>query len=838
MARPVTPAAPAIYSITARTAVASWAHPTGSDPAILDYHLQLSTRSNFSTIASSVTSITGGPAGVTYNMVAFQPGTTYYVRVRARNADGYGDFSGGASFTTLPEVPGAPRNLKQDMSSGAYSSSMVRATWAAPSNDGGGAITGYDLQASTSSGFGSIAASWSGNSLAAQLTGLSYARGYHVRVRAKNAAGPGPWLTVGQSSGTWVFATSYNPPAAPSGVSTTLVNAQYAHVNWVPTTETSAPTNYTDVEQQNYEGANSGVWASVASPSSGFYGLTVGDGQALKWRLRAVNSYQGRIQRSAWVETSPLYTYPHRPGSPQAPRKPSVERLPDGNLKVWIASTNPYPVDSHEYEDRPGGGTPVTVGFGYRETEYAFTHVSPNPTVTHQYRARSVKGDLKSNWTDWSDVVSLAAPPLAPTDLRAEGASSLGSDVVAGESVTLRWQHNVGSDLGPQSAAQIRWRLAAAPSWNTITTGSSTALTFSVPNAEGQDLLWGVRTRGTVSAGYGDWSDTSTLTIRARPDSPTIIEPVSTVTSIPFEVSWDHGFPASAASRIRIDIAQAGRVLDTQFISPELGAEASTTELTTALVGGETYQILLASTSDGIFWSSSAEVTVLAVFPAPPAPEVSGYWDYEAASVTLTVANPPPVGAEVDATHNRIQRSLDGTNWATLATIMAGDTYTDPVPPLSADLQYRALAVSGVPSTAVGEPVALPWRHSRCRIYVNAGSDFDQVATASRSSTSISHGHEARLVHFEGRAKPVALFGQASALSESFSGFLSPHTSSPKEWAELASKAQIFCYRTCEGRRIFGVISKIQLRRIGPLTLLEFAVTEAGYEEGSDALQI
>lgn len=115
----------------------------------------------------------------------------------AASYDGDGTI-GDASFSTtwtlapIPRAPGAP-NLTS--LTDALPASF-RANFTAPSDIGGGAITGYELQVALDSGFTSGVHTFSGPGSPIDATGLTPASLYYARVRAINAYGNGAWSNV------------------------------------------------------------------------------------------------------------------------------------------------------------------------------------------------------------------------------------------------------------------------------------------------------------------------------------------------------------------------------------------------------------------------------------------------------------------------------------------------------------------------------------------------------------------------------------------------------------------------------------------------------------------
>lgn len=115
--------------------------------------------------------------------------------VRVRSSGSYGVFgsadSGTQTFTATripkaPSKPPAPVFQSVDVSS----ISFTRST---PSDNGGSAITTYEFQAATDSGFTSIAQAWTSTATNQTASPLSPGTQHWLRYRAVNSVGPGPW---------------------------------------------------------------------------------------------------------------------------------------------------------------------------------------------------------------------------------------------------------------------------------------------------------------------------------------------------------------------------------------------------------------------------------------------------------------------------------------------------------------------------------------------------------------------------------------------------------------------------------------------------------------------
>ena len=136
----------------------------------------------------------------------------YYVRIRARNADGASAYSSSA-FETPREITSPPSVAPTlTLSTG---SNSITARWNRVPD-----AVGYESQWSTrSTASGNVWSIFDPDHVSRQVTGLSPGTTYYFRVRAFNLEGDGPWSTI-QSA---VVPLPPSPTAAPTGIPTLTV---------------------------------------------------------------------------------------------------------------------------------------------------------------------------------------------------------------------------------------------------------------------------------------------------------------------------------------------------------------------------------------------------------------------------------------------------------------------------------------------------------------------------------------------------------------------------------------------------------------------------------------
>jgi titin len=187
---PTAPSAPtnAPTGLTATAASAtsialSWTAPTagGGTPTGYDVYETNSSGVTTSTLATNVASTSFTATGLT-------TGTTYYFRVAAEDQGHVGPESSTASAVPGPTPPAAPTALKA-----VDNGNLVDLSWKAPSNNGGAAVTGYNIYES-GTGFGaSITGPVNGNVMVsgtnAEISGLTAGTPVDLYVKAVNSAG-------------------------------------------------------------------------------------------------------------------------------------------------------------------------------------------------------------------------------------------------------------------------------------------------------------------------------------------------------------------------------------------------------------------------------------------------------------------------------------------------------------------------------------------------------------------------------------------------------------------------------------------------------------------------
>jgi len=156
--------------------------------------------------SGATTTPIGSTSSTSFTDETAQPGMTYWYVVTAHNSGGESDPSNEVSATISSSEPTVPPSAPA--LSAAAGDGVVNLSWTAPADDGGAAITGYQVYRGASSGSLALLTTV-GNVLGFQDTGVANGTTYWYAVAAVNSAGSGELSNA-------VSATPTAPAVAPS----------------------------------------------------------------------------------------------------------------------------------------------------------------------------------------------------------------------------------------------------------------------------------------------------------------------------------------------------------------------------------------------------------------------------------------------------------------------------------------------------------------------------------------------------------------------------------------------------------------------------------------------
>jgi hypothetical protein len=180
---PGKPGKPVVSNITPTGAKFTWTAASRGNANINDYGVYVSTSSSFAT------HVYAAYEGVvlTKTLNTLLPGTTYYMRTRAKSADGTGVYSDTVSFTTLPSTPAG-------LTSVTPTTNGQGATVVMTPPSGISSVNSYTVERRTPGGSWVVAASGSANP-SQLISGLTPGQTYEWRVAAVIGTYTSPYST-------------------------------------------------------------------------------------------------------------------------------------------------------------------------------------------------------------------------------------------------------------------------------------------------------------------------------------------------------------------------------------------------------------------------------------------------------------------------------------------------------------------------------------------------------------------------------------------------------------------------------------------------------------------
>ena len=268
------PSAPTMSSAVPGNAqvVLTWAAPSSNGgSSVSGYKIYRGSAAGGETLQATLGNV------LTYSNTGLTNGQTYYFKVSAINSLGEGPQSNEVSSTPA-STPSSPLSL-----AASAGSAQVTLTWAAPSSNGGAAITSYKIYRGTSTGGEAFLVSL-GNVLTYTDTGLTNGQTYYYKVSAVNSVGEGPLSS--EASAKPVSALTV--PSAPAITSAGAGDGKIVLAWTAPSSNGGAAiTNY-----KVYRGTASGGEAILATIGNVLTytdtGLT--NGKAYYYKVSAVNS--------------------------------------------------------------------------------------------------------------------------------------------------------------------------------------------------------------------------------------------------------------------------------------------------------------------------------------------------------------------------------------------------------------------------------------------------------------------------------------------------------------------------------------------------------------------
>jgi titin len=543
-----------------------------------------------------------------------------------------------------------------------------------PADDGGSAITGYQVSTNNGATWSALTTSGSGP-LTATVTGLTNGTGYTVKVRAVNGGGPGP-----ASSG--VAVTPRTTPDAPTSLTATAANASASLTFNVPGFDGgSAITGY------QVSTDNGVTWSALTTSGSGpltatVTGLTNGTGYTVK--VRAVN-VAGSGASSSGATVTPA----------TVPSAPTGLTATSGNAQALLSFTAPAsggsPITGYDVSTDNGVTWSALTTVGTAPVTATVTGLTNGTGYTIKVRARNVLGNGAAST---GVGVTPKSTPSAPGNLTAtpgNGTVSLSFSPPASDGGSPIVRYEMSIDLGAH--------------WSTIVAGGVNPITAN-PTGFVNGTLYTIWIRGVNAVGGGAYAAVTVMpgTPPSAPGSLTAT-PGNGQIGLSFTAPTSNGGAAITGYEYTTDNGASWHSLTTTGSGPYSAT-------LTGLTNGTAYTIQVRAIN-GV-GSGTASATVVATPRTVPAAPATLTVTPGNGTVLLSFSPPADDGGSPVTSY---QGSLDGVTWSTLsasgtnpitATMVGltnGTTYTISVRAVNASGNGLSSAgVQATPRTVPGAP--------------------------------------------------------------------------------------------------------------------------------------
>ncbi|MBL0739818.1 fibronectin type III domain-containing protein [Chryseolinea lacunae] len=420
------------------------------------------------------------PNTTTYSDINLTPGTTYYYRVKAVNAEGSSSYTAEVSATTLVPPPAAPTSLTAN----AQSASQVDLGW----TDNADNETAFQLERSltATTGFALVA------TLSANVTTYSDATPaanttYHYRVRALNAGGNSAYSAEVQVT------TLHGPPATPT-LAVVGVTSSQVSLSWTESGEVTA----FQLERSATSGSDFTTIASADAKATVEVDTNVLPGTQYFYRLKAVNE-AGSSAYSVEVNATTL------PLLPAAPTTLVAEASSATQIDLtWQDGSDNETGFEIERSLTEGSGFVRIITTAANTTHYSDTGLAAS--TSYFYRVKAVNAGGSSASTPEATAITLAAPPASPAS-----PSAITATAVSSTQINLNWQDVSSNETG----FQIERSLISQQGYTLLYTARASTTSYNDTGlAEGTTYYYRLRAiNATGSSSYTPEANATTLPV-------------------------------------------------------------------------------------------------------------------------------------------------------------------------------------------------------------------------------------------------------------------------------------------------------------------------------------
>jgi titin len=570
---PRTPSVNPASVIATNSFTASWSASAGATK----YYLDVATDPGFAALNLVAGFGDLEVAGTSKSVTGLTAGTPYYYRVRASNGT---DLSANSSTVSLVTLPAKTTSLT---SSGIVNNGFT-VTWDAMTG-----ATGYKIDVSTDTGFGTLISPYSNLDIANVTTynviGLNANTTYYCRVKAYNTGGegePADYVTVLTTNDAATFFAS--PATAITGTTFTA--------NW--TTHASAAKYTLDVSTDPAFGAGSfvGTYHDLDVALVTTYPVSgLSTGTNYYYRIKAYDAVPALL---ATTETVTVLT---------KPAAPTLNAAAGNTETSFTASWNASTGATGYYLDvaNDNGFTSFVTGFNDKyvnsATSYSVTGLTAGSTYYYQVRAKNGSGISASSLTG-----STAAIPKEPTPLAAASILSTSFDA--------KWNTSTGATGYKIDVATDAGFTAMVPNWSNIDAGALTTKSVNTDLTSGTTYYYQIRAYNDG----GTSGSSSVIALTTAPAVPTVAA-ANPVGANSFTAKWNS---VSGATKYFLDVAATDVFTGAYLPGYEnLDVSSATSYPVSGLSSGTNYYYRVRAYSPSGTSGDSGSQTVLTLPAAP-----------------------------------------------------------------------------------------------------------------------------------------------------------------------------------------------------------------------------
>ena len=477
----------------------SWTAPdAGSAAPVIFSELQWKLDSAGASWPSDDRAVLSG--GSPQTLGGFALGASYDFRLRAWNLDGAGAWA-DAPARVVAYAPDAPTGAAVTAGEAdGLGSGELRASWQAPSFDGGRAVTAYVVQWTGTDPTGGFAAagaattSDTGHTVGALTDGTRH----WVRVAARNAAGDGAWSTTRS-------AVPSTRPDRPT-IDSLTVGDRRLRVDWTQGHDGgSAVTGFEVRYRTSDTGNGAGTWQMWPHNSNATAATitTLVNGQPYDVEVAATN-INGTGAWSATASATPA-TAPDAP-TVTSTAAGAANDLGSGEIRVrWTAPAfdGGSPITGYEVQYRPGGSGSA----GWQTWPHTGTSTAVITGLTngrsHDVRVAATNAAGTGAWSATNSATPSTVPDAPTISLTA-------SD----HTITAAWQAPATGG-SPITGYELQWTTTEPQAQTFAATGQATAAAdasdHTIDGLTNDTPHW-VRARAANTNGNSAWSATGSAT--------------------------------------------------------------------------------------------------------------------------------------------------------------------------------------------------------------------------------------------------------------------------------------------------------------------------------------